>query len=169
METAGSNNNAIRQYRAAPFHPEEQSQAGPIVAEQAAREFQRYNRFTEINWLGCIIFFLYIVAFIFYLWIRIAKTLNLGPYVAYGWYVLIVEIMGATTVLQYGVNLLWNPVLTPYMEDPEHPGLTLVSNGYHVRVLVPCYSESLDIIRRTVMAAYDAILPEVITPPSKKQ
>ena len=27
--------------------------------------------------------------------------------------------------------------------------------------LVPCYSESLEIIRRTVMAAYDAVLPEV--------
>ena len=124
------------------------------------REFQRYIRHTEINWLGCIVFFLYLCSFIFYLWIRISKTLNLGPYVAYGWYVLLVEIMGATTVILYGVNLLWNPVLTPYMEDPENPGLTLVKHPYHVRVLVPCYSESLDIIRRTVMAAYDAILPE---------
>jgi len=70
--------------------------------------------------------------------------------------------MGATTVILYGVNLLWNPVLTPYMEDPDNPGLTMVKHPYHVRVLVPCYSESLDIIRRTIMAAYDAILPEVI-------
>ena len=30
---------------------------------------------------------------------------------------------------------------------------------YHVRVLVPCYKEDLAIVRRTVMAAYDALLP----------
>ena len=118
-------------------------------------------RQTEVNWLGCIVFFVYLCSFVFYLWIRCAKTLNLGPYVAYGYYVLAVEIMGASTVILYGVNLLWNPVLTPYMEDPENPGLTVVNHPYHVRVLVPCYSESLDILRRTVMAAYDAVLPEV--------
>ena len=30
---------------------------------------------------------------------------------------------------------------------------------YHVRVLVPCYKEDLEILRRTVLAAHDAILP----------
>lgn len=30
---------------------------------------------------------------------------------------------------------------------------------YHVRVLVPCYKEDLSIVRRTIMAAYDAALP----------
>ena len=29
-----------------------------------------------------------------------------------------------------------------------------------MRVLVPCYKESLEILRRTIMAAYDAQLPE---------
>ena len=145
---------------------EEEGKPGPLAALSEAREFERYVADTEINWLGCVVFFVYLCSFVFYLWIRVAKTLDLGPYVAYGWYVLIVEMMGATTVILYGVNLLWNPVLTPYIEDPENPGLTLVKNPYHVRVLVPCYSESLDIIRRTVMAAYDAILPEVRSQPT---
>lgn len=30
---------------------------------------------------------------------------------------------------------------------------------YHVRVLVPCYKEPLDIVARTVQAAYNAKLP----------
>ena len=30
----------------------------------------------------------------------------------------------------------------------------------HLRVLVPCYKESLEILRRTIMAAYDAQLHE---------
>ena len=51
-------------------------------------------------------------------------------------------------------------VITPYEEDPNNPGMPLTKNPYHVRVLVPCYKESLEILRRTVMAAYDAVLPE---------
>lgn len=35
-----------------------------------------------------------------------------------------------------------------------------MKHSYHIRVLVPCYKESLDILRRTIMAAYDAELPE---------
>lgn len=30
---------------------------------------------------------------------------------------------------------------------------------YHVRVLVPCYNESLEIVGKTAMAALDAMLP----------
>jgi len=30
---------------------------------------------------------------------------------------------------------------------------------YHVRVLIPCYKEDLAIVRRTIMAAYDSLLP----------
>ena len=30
---------------------------------------------------------------------------------------------------------------------------------YHVRVLVPCYKEDLEIVQRTVLAALDAELP----------
>ena len=45
------------------------------------REFQRYQRGREINWVGCVAFVSYIVAFIFYLWVRISKTLDLGGFV----------------------------------------------------------------------------------------
>ena len=31
---------------------------------------------------------------------------------------------------------------------------------YHIRVLVPCYKEELDIVQKTVIAARTAILPE---------
>ena len=30
---------------------------------------------------------------------------------------------------------------------------------YHVRVLIPCYKESVSIVSKTCKAAYDAILP----------
>ena len=34
-----------------------------------------------------------------------------------------------------------------------------VSRPYHVRVLIPCYNESLEIVGKTAMAALDAMLP----------
>ena len=40
----------------------------------------------------------------------------------YGIYVLIVEIIGATTVFLYGTNLLYDPVVEKPQEDPDNPG-----------------------------------------------
>jgi hypothetical protein len=41
---------------------------------------------------------------------------------AYGIIILIVEIIGATTVMLYGVNLLFNPVIDQFEEDTRFPG-----------------------------------------------
>ena len=35
-----------------------------------------------------------------------------------------------------------------------------VAVGYHVRVLVPCYKEDLEIVAKTIQAAYNARLPD---------
>jgi len=48
----------------------------------------------------------YICALGFYLWIRITKTLDLGPYLWYGCIILAIEMLGATTVILYGLNLV---------------------------------------------------------------
>ena len=39
---------------------------------------------------------------------------------------LVVECMGATTVLVYGLHLLYNPVMEDFPEDPNCPGKPLV-------------------------------------------
>ncbi|DBB00628.1 TPA: hypothetical protein ACH3X3_002312 [Trebouxia sp. C0006] len=133
----------------------------PILESEA--EFVRYKRQRTVNWMGMAVFCFYICALGFYLWIRIAKTLDLGQYLGYGIFVLCVEVMGATTVILYGTNLLWNPVNEIVLQESEDgigPGKLKVRLPYHVRVLVPCYKESLEILRRTIMAAYDAQLPE---------
>lgn len=67
-------------------------------------------------------FIFYILAFGFYLWIRIAKTLDLGSALWYGIFVLVVEIMGATTVILYGTNLLYNPVNEIILTEDENGG-----------------------------------------------
>ena len=91
----------------------------------------------QVNWVGMSVFVFYVCALGFYLWIRISKTLDLGEYVWYGVLVLCVECMGATTVILYGTNLLWNPVNEIVLQesaDGVGPGtlkvglLTLASN-----------------------------------------
>ncbi|CAL8466081.1 g5617 [Coccomyxa elongata] len=121
--------------------------------------FRRYRQQTRMNWVGSAVMLVYCIALVFYLWVRITKTLDLGRYLPYGIFVLIVEIMGATTTLLYGVNILWHPVNPPLPEDPNNPGLPKVNMPYHIRVLVPCYKESYDIVTRTLEAALIAPLP----------
>lgn len=48
----------------------------------------------------------------------------------YGILVLVVEMLGATTTLLYGLNILFDPVHEDLPNDPENPGLRLVS-GYN--------------------------------------
>ena len=65
----------------------------------------------------------YICAFAFYMYVRIAHSLDLGPgYIWYGIYLLCVEVLGFTTTIIYGLNLLWNPVIEQFPEDPTSPG-----------------------------------------------
>jgi len=113
----------------------------------------------RLDWGGTLAMFFYLCAFIFYLYVRIAKTLDLGGYTWYGVLVLGVEIMGASTTFLYGLNIVARPVHEPARPDDEVPGLVLVDHPYHVRVLVPVYKESLDIVAKTISAALAAKLP----------
>lgn len=60
------------------------------------------------------------------MYVRIAKTLDLGPYVWYGAIVLAIEIAGATTTLVWCLNIVLDPIHEPLRMDPDNPGLTLV-------------------------------------------
>ena len=56
-----------------------------------------------------------------------------------------------------------SPPLTPVLPYVARQ----VELPYHVRVLVPCYKEDLAIVRRTIMAAYDSLLPAGTVFPSQ--
>ena len=43
--------------------------------------------------MGCFVMAAWVLAFIFYMYIRITKTMDLGQYLAYGIYVLVVEVV----------------------------------------------------------------------------
>ena len=100
------------------------------------------------------------------------KTTGLGSVLPYGILLLVVEVLGATTVLVYGINLLFSPLHEKPPVDEDYASTSLpagvpppsfempkVALPYHVRVLVPCYKEELEICQRTVLAAAAAPLP----------
>ena len=67
---------------------------------------------------------------------------------------------GATSTLLYGVNLLFHPVNPPPpTEGGTVGGKPRVLAPYHLRVLVPCYKESLEIVAKTLTAALAAEPP----------
>lgn len=49
---------------------------------KAGLPYHRFQRRRKVNWYGGTCFFLYLVAFCFYMYIRITKTMGLGSYIA---------------------------------------------------------------------------------------
>jgi hypothetical protein len=131
---------------AAPFDAPADVEAGGTpdpAAVAGPRPFKAYTRAVKINWFGALAFGGYLVALAFYLYVRTTKTLDLGAYTWYGGLVLAVEMLGATSVLIYGVTLVLTPAPAPPPPVDPVTGLPVVGDAYHVRVVVPCYKESL--------------------------
>ena len=53
------------------------------------------------------------------------------------------------------LQILYGILLTRRKEYIDHP----ITRRFHVRVLIPCYSESLEIVSETALAARRATLP----------
>lgn len=49
-------------------------------AENTQKGLALFKRHKTVSWLGLLAMILYIGSLGFYLWVRITKTLNLGPY-----------------------------------------------------------------------------------------
>lgn len=100
----------------------------------------KFRRQRRLSPRGCLVTLLYLCAFGFYLYVRVAKTLDLGPYVWYGVIVLAIEIAGATTTLVWCLNIILDPVHEPLRMDPDNPGLTLVRLSLsHILCCITCH------------------------------
>jgi membrane glycosyltransferase len=111
--------------------------------------------------IGILIFLFYLSSCIYYFVIRATKTLDMG-FTWYGWLVLVVEIITSTATMGYAVLLI------RFTRSKRTKGLPLAKAGhepdednlkFHVRVLVPCYKETVDLVEITVKAALAAPLP----------
>lgn len=76
----------------------------------------------------------------------------------YGILVLMVEIIGGLAQLPYAACLLMR-VHNNKPPAPDEKGVVRTLAPYHVRVLIPCYKEPLDVVSKTFMAALFAPLP----------
>jgi len=115
----------------------------------------------KVNWMGLIVFIFFCCAFVGYVGIRAAKTLGLGGSLWYGIIVLAVEVLGGVAMLPYGLCLTMrvaNPP-PPAVEAACKGQAAITAVGYHVRVVIPCYKEPLEVIQKTFMAALYAALP----------
>jgi hypothetical protein len=124
--------------------------------DSTARPFNR--RYSPI---GILIFLFYLGSCMYYFVVRATKTLDMG-FTWYGWVVLLVEIVTSTATMGYAVLLI------RYTRSKKTKGLPLAKAGhepdedalkFHVRVLVPCYKETVDLVEITVKAALAAPLP----------
>ena len=68
-----------------------------------------------------------------------------SPRRRYGVLVLVVEIMGASTVVLYGINLLFTPDPPTYEPDPARPGLPKVRLLKHSRACARWWNEAHEV------------------------
>ena len=125
------------------------------AADRADERLTTWTRQRAADFTGTALFLAYVLTTFGYAYVRATRSLgDLGPLYAYGVFVLFVEMLGAVSVMFYGVWLTARPIAS----DPAAAGG--LRRGYSIRVLVPCYKESLAIVRRTVLAALHARLPD---------
>lgn len=111
------------EFVAGAFNEEDLDKAGiyddeeSLKSDEEEKWVKMFKRRVKINKQGCAIMAFFLVSFVFYMYIRITKTMDLGRYLAYGIYVLIVEVLGASATLLYGINLLLDPVPPHEYED----------------------------------------------------
>jgi hypothetical protein len=116
----------------------------------------------QIDWIALFLVVLFSSATGFYAFVRGAYGIaELGHLRGYGAAVLAVELLGAFSVLLYGFWLVRQAVDSGIERISDRQDVTeaCLSRRYFVRVLIPCYKEPLQMVRRTVIAALEAVLP----------
>jgi len=114
-----------------------------------------YVRKVRVNPVGATLFGTFVLAAMFYGYVRVAFSLrDLGSVLPFGVVVLALEALGALSMASYGV---WLVARTDNSDVAA--SVRPLRREYTVRVLIPCYRESLAIVRRTIAAARAARRP----------
>jgi endoglucanase len=126
-----------------------------LIGEDAT--YRLFRRRRHVDTLGCFLFAAFVAVAAGYAFFRVQFSLApLRGILWYGILVFAVEMLGALSIVFYGIWLVAKPDNT----DIEAAGAGApLRRRYHVRVLVPCYTEPLAIVQRTVLAARRAAIP----------
>ena len=137
------------------------SEAPSDASDDAYTIPKKFKKKTRISWTGLAVFLFFCGSLITYVGIRASKTLGLGGSLWYGIIVLVVEVLGGLAMLPYGLCLVVGVVGPPpaAVEAAAKGQAATTEVAYHVRVVIPCYKEPLDVITKTFMASLYAALP----------
>ena len=122
------------------------------------KTFEPFWRRRRYDVLGCFFFAAFIIVACGYAYVRVRYSIApLRDLAWYGVLIFVVEMLGAISIVFYGVWL----IATPDNSDVEGADAAYapLRRHYHIRVLVPTYSEPLAIVQRTVLAARRAVVP----------
>lgn len=122
--------------------------------ELEQRDFLLYKKKIRPNLGGTVVYGIYICAACFYGYVRLVYSLR-DTNQFYALLVLSIEFLCALSIALSGVWLLAVPTNEDVNENE-----TVLRKPYVLRVLIPCYKESLAIVKRTVLAARKAHVPE---------
>jgi hypothetical protein len=116
----------------------------------------------RLSWGGLLLLLMFLAATSYYLYVRGTVSLNMGRQTPYGAFVFAVELMGLAAVLPYAAMLVVYTRPTPGSKGlPAEDGVWILptEKRFHVRVLIPCYKEPLELVKNSVNAALGAHLP----------
>ena len=114
----------------------------------------------RLAWSMCVLWLLTLAVMTFYFCVRIRFTIpGGGGLAAYSAIFMALEVLHAVNILSW---LLWLVRMREYPElgSPADAALRPLTRAFHVRVLIPCLSEGLDIVRATADAVLDAGMPK---------
>eukprot|EP00775_Hariotina_reticulata_P006654 gene6654-6879_t len=112
----------------------------------------------DASWFAMMVALFYLAVVIYYLYVRVRYTLDMKD----KWYsicVLIVELIGITSVIPYAAINVVHTHPTGSAGLPIDDGFSTPDKKFVLRVLVPCYKESLATVSATITAAMEANLP----------
>ncbi|KAK9803902.1 hypothetical protein WJX72_003331 [[Myrmecia] bisecta] len=115
-----------------------------------------WSKETEWNPWGLCVFFGYIAVYIFYYVVRAMFTLNTGTL----WYSVLVLVLEWVTSVSMIIYVLAVYARRRKPLSPEVMALAPPPMTYNIRVFIPCYTESADIVKQTTLAAANALLPD---------
>lgn len=125
--------------------------------EEESEAYKGWTRLTHVNFLGLLIFLLYLLVSVAYIAARCFWSLRglRGSLLAYGAIVLSAEILSVLSLIFYGI-WLGGKTSQADVQLADAENRDMMRRLYVVRVFIVCKDESLALVRRTISSVKNA-------------
>lgn len=145
--------------------PKEKSKAPPSFSSRSSRSSQSGSSVsgddrlpyytTHWKWWSILLVLFFIAAWGFYFYVRVRYTIP-RHYVWYSWTIFGFELLASSNMF---IHCLYMLRVRKYHQVIDDKGTTPLIVDFHIRVLLPCYRETPEMIRTTVQAVLAAHIP----------